>query len=142
MSGTLKFLAASVIALQATFASSAIAQDSSFALELNNASEIENGCRLTYVATNNTGIALTETSYEVAIFDAEGRVQNLLVLEFGQLPVAKTRVVQFDLPALTCGNISRIVVNNLAACVSADGTHDVCLSSLVTSSRTDMQFGV
>jgi len=118
------------------------AQSGNFVLELNNASEADDSCRLTYVATNNTGVALTKTSYEVAIFDSEGRVANLLVLEFGQLPIAKTKVVQFDLKGSPCSGISRIVVNNLAECESADGTHDFCLTSLITSSRTDIEFGV
>lgn len=118
------------------------AQSGNFVLELNNASEVEGSCRLTYVATNNTGISLNKTSYEVAIFDAEGGVSNLLVLEFGQLPIAKTKVVQFDLKDQPCADISRIVVNNLAECESADGSHDFCLSALITSSRNDIQFGV
>lgn len=118
------------------------AQSGNFVLELNNASDVDESCRLTYVATNNTGVGLTNTSYEVAIFDGEGRVSNLLVLEFGQLPIAKTKVVQFDLKGSACGNISRIVVNNLAECDSAEGSHNFCLSALITSSRTDIQFGV
>ena len=118
------------------------AQSGNFVLELNNAAEADDSCRLTYVATNNTGVSLTKTSYEVAIFDAEGRVSNLLVLEFGQLPIAKTKVVQFDLKGSPCAQISRIVVNNLAECESGDGTHDFCLSALITSSRTDIEFGV
>ena len=122
--------------------SMATAQTGNFVLELNNAAEVEDSCRLTYVATNNTGVGLTKTSYEVAIFDAEGRVSNLLVLEFGQLPIAKTKVVQFDLKGQPCADISRIVVNNLSECESADGTHDFCLSALLTSSRNDIQFGV
>lgn len=118
------------------------AQSGNFVLELNNASDVDGSCRLTYVATNNTGVGLEKTSYEVAIFDGEGRVSNLLVLEFGQLPIAKTKVVQFDLKGSPCSKISRIVVNNLAECESADGTHDFCLTALITSSRTDIQFGV
>ena len=118
------------------------AQSGNFVLELNNAADVESSCRLTYVATNNTGVGLSKTSYEVAIFDGEGRVSNLLVLEFGQLPIAKTKVVQFDLKDNSCGDISRIVVNNLAECESADGTHDFCLSALITSTRTDIEFGV
>lgn len=123
-------------------AGGAFAQDSVFSLELNNATEIEGGCRLTYVAANNTDIALTQTAYEVAIFDAAGRVSNLLVLEFGELPQGKTRVVQFDLGNQACADISRIIVNNIAECSSSQGSHDVCMSGLATSSRTNVEFGL
>jgi len=147
MEGSLSFrktLAVGALALTHVIATvpSASAQSGNFVLELNNATETDDSCRLTYVATNSTGIALIKTSYEVAIFDSEGKVANLLVLEFGALPIAKTKVVQFDLKGTPCSNISRIVVNNLAECESADGSHDFCLTALITSSRTDIQFGV
>jgi len=139
-----KPLTVSALAMTHVLATAAVvsAQTGNFVLELNNAADVEGSCRLTYVATNNTGVALTKTSYEVAIFDSESRVSNLLVLEFGQLPIAKTKVVQFDLKDTSCSDISRIVVNNLAECESADGAQDFCLSALITSSRTEIEFGV
>ena len=120
----------------------AAAQSGNFALELNNASDAGSGCRLTYVATNNTGTALTKTSYEVAIFDGTGVVSRILVLEFGALPLGKTKVVQFDLTDQPCANISRIIVNNLAECASEQGNHDFCISGLITNSRNEIEFGV
>lgn len=119
------------------------AQSGNFELELNTATDVGAGCRLTYVATNNTGIALEKTSYEVVVFDGTGGVSRILVLEFGQLPVSKTRVVQFDLTDQSCSNISRILVNNAVECSSAEGSHDVCLSALIASSRSQtIQFGL
>ncbi len=135
-------LAAGAIAASAALSGAALAQSGNFALELNNASDTANGCRLTYVATNNTGTALTETSYEVAIFNGEGVVSRLLVLEFGELQLGKTKVVQFDLSDQGCADISRIIVNNVADCKSGDTDHDFCLTGLVTNSRNDIQFGI
>lgn len=113
----------------------ASAQTGNFELELNTFLDIPDGCRLTFVATNNTGIELTQAAFEVAAFNAEGVVQSLLVLEFGGLPLGKTRVVQFDLPQMKCEGLSRLLVNGQDACDSADGKHDVCLKSLSASSR-------
>ena len=121
------------------------AQDAAeFSLELNNAAETTaGGCRLTYVATNGTGQELGQTAYEVAVFDADGVVSRILVLEFGALTQGKTKVVQFDLSDQPCGNISRIVVNDVSACTLADGTEgDFCLTGLVTGSRGPIQFGI
>ena len=115
--------------------SDALAQTGNFELELNTAADVGDVCRLTFVATNTTGIELTETSYEVAAFNAEQVVSALLVLEFGALPLNKTRVVQFDLPQTKCASLSRILVNRQDACRSADGEHDICLKSLSASSR-------
>ncbi|RYG91622.1 hypothetical protein EU803_09975 [Loktanella sp. IMCC34160] len=123
----------------------AIAQDdSSFDLQLNAAADTTAGsCRLTYVATNQSDQAFDRTAYEVGIFNAEGAVTRLLVLEFGSLVAGKTKILQFDLAESSCASISRIVVNDVAACTLADGTEsDFCLSNLIASSRTAIQFGI
>ena len=137
-------MAAGALALAQSFglAGTVAAQTGNFVLELNNTAEVDDSCRLTFVATNNAGVALTATSYEVAIFDADGRVSNLLVLEFGELPLAKTKVVQFDLTDKECSNVSRILVNSTADCQGEDGPLDFCLTALVTSTRTNILFGV
>ncbi|MBL4929594.1 hypothetical protein JI744_15925 [Tabrizicola sp. KVB23] len=124
-------------------AGSALAQSGNFEIELNSAADVEGACRLTFVATNNTNTALTEAAYEVAAFDAAGVVSQLLVLEFGALPTAKTRVVQFDLPGTKCAAISRLLVNGQNTCQAADGPKDICLKSLSASSRiSTMPFGL
>ncbi|WP_420857745.1 hypothetical protein [Marivivens marinus] len=126
-------------------ATTAFAQDeSSFDLQLNAAADTTAGsCRLTYVATNQSDQAFDRTAYEVGIFNAEGAVTRLLVLEFGSLVAGKTKILQFDLAESSCASISRIVVNDVAACTLSDGTEsEFCLSNLVASSRTAIQFGI
>lgn len=121
------------------------AQDTAtFDLQLNGAADTDAGsCRLTYVATNQSELGLDKTAFEVGIFDAEGAVTRLLVLEFGALVAGKTKILQFDLGDTSCESISRIVVNNVAACTLADGeTSDFCLNALSASSRTAIQFGI
>jgi hypothetical protein len=113
-----------------------------FSLELNNAQSADTGCRLTYVATNNTGVELTAASYEVAVFDGAGVVSKLLILEFGRLQNGKRKVVQFDLADTACDNISLLLVNNVSECTAADGSTPDCLGALTTSSRAAIEFGV
>jgi hypothetical protein len=138
---------AAVLAIAGLGGVAAQAQDDAaqFTLELNAATETEAGsCRLTYVASNQSDVALDRTAYEVAIFDAQGIVTRLLVLEFGALIEGKTKILQFDLAGSACGSISRIVVNDVAACTVA-GTSDetdVCMAGLAASSRTAIQFGI
>ncbi|WP_342077299.1 hypothetical protein [Yoonia sp. SS1-5] len=131
----------------AMIAMPAMAQDTQtprFSLELNNAADTEQGgCRLTYVAANQTGLAIEAISYQVAVFDADGGVTDLLVLEFGNLIAGKTKVVQFDLAGRGCADISRITVNEVAECALADGgVGDFCLTGLETASRGAIQFGI
>lgn len=142
MTDAFKAAAATCAAATLALAAPAFAQSGNFALELNTATDISDGCQLTYVATNNTGIALTETSYQVALFDQDSLVSGTLVLEFGALPVGKTKVVQFNLAGKECASISRILINDVSACKSADGDHDFCLNGLITNSRSDIQLGV
>lgn len=128
-------------------AAPALAQDAAqqFTLELNAAAETDTGsCRLTYVASNQTDTALDRTAYEVAVFDAQGVVTRLLVLEFGALVEGKTKILQFDLSSTSCGSISRIVVNDVAGCTVAGGSEEsgVCMANLAASSRTAIQFGI
>ncbi|OBY25639.1 hypothetical protein [Leisingera sp. JC1] len=115
-----------------------------FQLDLNAVTETEAGdCRLTYVAANQSGTALERASYQIALFDGEGVVSRLLVLEFGALVEGKTKVLQFDLAGTPCGAISRIVVNDAPACTASDGSESpLCMSNLAASSRTPIQFGI
>ncbi|MEP4196425.1 MAG: hypothetical protein ABJL99_12405 [Aliishimia sp.] len=126
--------------------SSVAAQDagSQLQLELNSAAVIEGGgCRLTYVATNQSDIPLSDTAYRVGVFDAGGVVSAILVLPFGALPSGKTRLVLFDLAGQACTDISRIVVDSSDACLLEDGSaSDFCMTGLATASRTDIQFGL
>ncbi len=139
-------LFASCLLLIATIgAMPVMAQDSPrFTLELNNATDTgQGGCRLTYVAINQSGEALAQTAYQVGVFDAQGIVRRILVLEFGALLEGKTKIVLFDLADQACADISRIIVNDVAECtLAADGSPaDFCLTGLATTSRTAIQFG-
>lgn len=136
----------SALAALSLSASSVSAQDAGaqLSLELNNAASTEGGgCRLTYVAVNQSDIGLTDTAYQVGVFDAGGVVRAILALGFGALPSGKTRLVLFDLAGQECTDISRIVVDSSVACTLDDGTSsDFCMSGLATASRTDIQFGL
>ena len=135
-------LAAALILSQAPALSAQ--EGDQFSLDLNAAAETETGdCRLTYVASNQSENTLDRASYQIALFDGQGVVTRLLVLEFGQLTGGKTKVLQFDLAGTSCGAISRIVVNEAAACTISDGSESpFCMSGLVASSRTPIQFGI
>ncbi len=116
----------------------------SLALELNTAADTAEGaCRLTYVASNGLAAPLEMTSFQMAVFDADGAVTRLIVLDFGALPLGKTKVVQFDIPGQTCAQISRIIVNDVAQCTTTgDAAVEGCLTSLSTASRSTIQFGL
>jgi hypothetical protein len=127
---------ATCAALLAGLASPALAQSvGNIEIELNTAADVDGGCRLTYVIYNSSATGLEKVSYEVAVYDTEGLVKKLLVLEFGFLPAGKTRVVQFDLPEQQCAGVSRILVNGPVECAAADGEKTICRDNQILSSR-------
>lgn len=134
---------AAALALALGLPSVGVAQSGNFGLELNSVQDMSGACRVTFVATNNTGVGLTAASYEVVIWDGLGNIpgDGFLVLEFGRMPVGKTKVLQFDLPNRACSDISRILINDLAECSSLAGEHEFCLTGLVANSRSTIQFG-
>ena len=98
-------VAAAVLALCAI--QPAAAQEQALTIELNDATDVNGNCRLAYVAFNGTGRLLDKTSFDVFIFDAEGKVGQSLVFQFGRLLDGKTKVVQFDMAGEASDSISR-----------------------------------
>lgn len=130
------------VAFTMLIATGASAQTGEFAIELNDAVDVETGCRLIYVAVNQTGIVLERTSYDVFTFDANGKVAKSLVFQFGNFPVGKTKVVQFDLQEQGCGDISRLLINDTRECQVGGNPSTICIDGLKTSTRTPIVFGL
>ena len=151
LSGALIAATLCVSAAQAQTAASdadqAAADQGKIVLELNNATDVDGGaCRMTFVATNNSGAGFARTGWQVGVFDAEGIVRSILALEFGELPASKTKIVLFDLPGRGCADISRVIVNDVTLCQPTGAADDVrapaCLEALTTRSRATIEFGV
>lgn len=114
-------------------------------LELNNASSTTDaGCQLTFVITNQSETDLSQIAYQVGVFDAQGIVRRILVMEFGVLTSGKTKIALFNLADQKCSDISRIIVNDVAQCTLAENSEaaDFCLSGLSTKSRAEIDFGL
>lgn len=107
----------------------------SLSIELNGLQATEEGCRLTFVAANRLNEDITRAAYELAFFNEKGLVERLTVLDFQSLPADQTKVRQFDLPDLDCGNLERILVNDATACEATDTA--VCMERLETTARDD-----
>ena len=132
-------------AVMAQSTADAPARTPKISLELNNASNTESkGCQLTFVVTNHSDTGLSQIAYQVGVFDANGIVSRILVMEFGALTSGKTKIALFNLADQPCTDISRIIVNDVAQCTLAENSEaaDFCLSGLSTKSRADIDFGL
>ncbi|HTV71746.1 MAG TPA: hypothetical protein VMF90_24710 [Rhizobiaceae bacterium] len=111
-------------------------------LELNAAQPSDKGCRLTFVVTNNLDGDLDRAAFELALFNAEGIVDRLTVLEFRDMPNGKTKVSRFDLAGTDCGKVSRVLVNHATDCVGTGIEPAACMRGLKTSTKGGIAFGV
>jgi hypothetical protein len=128
----------------ALLAAPAVAQENAgkLGLELNALQPSDKGCRVTFLATNDLGVALTKSAFEIALFGASGAIERLVALDFKAMPSGKTKVMQFDLDALDCTGVSRVLVNDVSACEGDGLDPATCLSRLSTSTKTEASFGI
>ncbi|MGB3897993.1 MAG: hypothetical protein WA973_05495 [Mesorhizobium sp.] len=123
----------------------AVAQEakpaSALTLELNGAQPSDKGCRFTFVVTNDLGASLTKAAFEIALFNDAGVVDRLTVLDFKDLPAGKTKVARFDLSALDCSKVSRVLVNSATECVGDGIAPTACLGQLKTAAKAPISFG-
>lgn len=111
-------------------------------LELNALQPSENGCRISFLATNNLGKDLEKAAFEVALFNAAGAIERLVALDFKTLTSGKTKVLQFNLAETQCDNVGRVLVNDVAACTGEGIEPGACLAGLKTQTKTDITFGL
>ena len=110
-------------------------------LELNGAQPSDKGCRLTFVVNNDLGAGLSKAAFEIALFNQEGVVDRLTVLDFKDLPAGKTKVTRFDLAGADCARISRVLVNSATECAGDGIEPTACLAHLKTQTKTAISFG-
>jgi hypothetical protein len=111
-------------------------------LELNAAEPSEKGCRLTFVVTNRLGGDLARAAFELALFNKQGVVDRLTVLDFRDMPEGKTKVSRFDLSGADCANVSRVLINQVTECQGKGIEADSCMLNLRTETKSPIVFGV
>ncbi|MDK1489970.1 hypothetical protein QN219_07860 [Sinorhizobium sp. 7-81] len=121
----------------------AIAQEAAasggLAIELNDVAPSEKGCKLTFVAGNALAQSLSKVSFEFVLFDQQGLVERMAVLDFRDLPAGKTRVRQFDLPGTKCESVKSLLINDAPACVGEGVDKNTCMTGLKTGSKSAVE---
>lgn len=133
------------IALPPLAAGPALAQAASeraLSLELNAAEPSEKGCRPTFVVNNKLGGDLVRAAFELALFNQQGVVDRLTVLDFRDMPEGKTKVSRFDLAGADCADISRVLVNQVTECQGNGIEANSCMLNLRTETKTSIVFGI
>jgi len=131
-------LLAALLAAPALASEPAPADPARLEIELNALEAQDDACRLIFVAQNATGADLASLVLEAVLFDRDGRVAALTLLDFRDLPDDRIRVRPFELAGLDCDALHRLLINEVAAC-EADAPLD-CAAALETRSRIDVEF--
>ncbi|MCY6379681.1 hypothetical protein [Hoeflea prorocentri] len=139
----MKTLFATTIAVFSILSQVASADDKApvLSLELNKLAKSESGCLATFMVKNGFEAPLEKVAFEIVLFNGDGLVDRMMVLDFSPLSTGKTRVRQFDLAGADCNSISRVLINDAAACKGASVAATACLESLETNARPDVEFG-
>lgn len=103
-------------------------------IELNRADPAEGVCRLVFVAENPGAVTVDELSVEAVLFNREGHVVLLTLLDMGELPAGRMRVRSFDMAGLDCDELGRLLINDTSCQPS-----DACADGLVWSSATGIE---
>ena len=114
--------------------------DAILKIELNAASQQQDACRLSFLVANKLGQRVTKLVFELVVFGRDGRVLRLLSASAGSMPLAKTRLKQYDVAGLNCDQIGRVLLNDVMACDGEKLTPETCTAAARTSSRAKIPF--
>ncbi len=105
-------------------------------IELNKAEDGDGACVASFVVRNGMGHTLDRFSMDLYVFDRDGVIARQVLLDLAPLRGNKITVARFNLIARSCGEVSRILINDIPSCRSA-GSGDTldCLAALTVSSR-------
>lgn len=109
-------------------------------VELNKLEQVGDVCRAFLVIENPSGAALTSIKLDLVLFDADGVIANRFALDVAPLEAEKTSVKSFDIAAMPCGEVSRILLNDVLECEDPVGPVDRCVDRIEVSSRGETGF--
>ena len=120
----------------------AAGQNNTIAIELNNASQQEDVCRLSFLVRNGFDKTLKDIGIEIVLLSQGGLAQDFMMLRTGELSAGKRRVRQFDLPDVACADLGEILINDVSDCQGDGLSAPFCLAALRPSSRISVKLGL
>lgn len=109
-------------------------------VELNKLEPADQACRLFLLLHNGSEQAYDALTLELVSFDRDGLIGQRLAVDLAPLRAQKTSVRLFDLPDTDCGQVSRVLLNDVSACSIGGVGVDGCLDRIQISSRGPVPF--
>ncbi|MEP1330744.1 hypothetical protein [Pseudophaeobacter sp.] len=116
----------------------AAADTPGISIELSAVEEVGASCTLSFVVKNTHAKKIVQAVYETVLFDAQGQVARLTLLDFQDLPAGRLRVRQFQFPH-ACADISRVLINGAETCSAPGLSAGACSEHLQLQSHTEME---
>ena len=113
--GALMLVAQGALA-QSTPPAEAPAAAPSVSVELNAIHPRDGACQFVLVGQNGTEADIDRLVLEAVLFDTEGRVATMTLLDLQDLPAGRMRVRSFEIGGITCEGVSRLLINGVSSC--------------------------
>lgn len=106
-------------------------------VELNKFEDIDTGgCRAFFLFRNGSGKSFDGFEMSLAILDGDGVIDRLLAIDAAPLPVARTTLKLFEIPDLSCSDISEVLFHELTSCRPQNEAEMDCFPILELDSKT------
>ncbi len=110
-------------------------------VELNKLEAAGAACRGYFMVTNRGPQALKELRTEVYLFDRKGVVLRRVGLTFADIRPERAKVAIFDLAEVACGDLGRLLINDVLSCTAGDGAPvKACGEMIAATSRAGVEF--
>jgi hypothetical protein len=106
-------------------------------LDLNATHPRDGACQLVFVGQNGTGADIAQLVLETVLFDPEGRVAAMTLLDLQDLPAGRLRVRSFEIGGLDCDGIGRLLINGISTCLPAETPG--CAAELSATTSTGIE---
>lgn len=111
---------------------------SSLGFELNKLEQSTDDCLAFLVLKNSAQMHFDILKVDLVLFDTQGLIQRRLALNVAPVEPEKTRVRQFRMAGVQCGDIGSILVNEVIECVVDGSPNTSCLGLMSISSRLNI----
>lgn len=128
------------LSLLLAFNGRVLAEENAVRVELNKLEPNGSACRAYLVLENGTGSAFEALKLDLVMFDTEGVVAKRLAVETAPLAASKTSLKVFDIDGLPCGQVGRVLLNEVMTCQDGTGGRDDCLAVVSPRSRAAVPF--
>lgn len=118
----------------------ATAEDGAVSIELNKLEAQKDACRAYLVFVNETSRAFAALKLDLVMFGTDGVIARRLAVEAAPLIAGKTTVKLFDIAGLACGDIGRVLLNDVMSCRDQGGERRDCVNLVATASRAKVPF--